>query len=148
MFNAQDITTIPWRTFGYRHPSHVYNNEVDMPHGQQFVSTLDDNNRLFAYAVTAKGTPRLLWLGNALAVFEGKGHAFPTILWKSFRHQWRSRELPGTTLYWLDLPVIRRSAPVLLDQEGGKALFNLHDALRLLRGYDNLQQRKRNRRRA
>lgn len=146
----RDIRLIPWHQLGYRHPSHVYNGEPDMPHGQQYVSAADNDDPLFAYAVTRGGTPRLVWLADGLSVFANKGHRFTRLLATHVPFRATTIRVGGIplggipyTLLWADLPDIRKQAPAVLSRESGAALFNLYDALRLLEGYDALQAKKR-----
>lgn len=132
------------RRLGYRAEATVYNGEADHPHGRHYVSAADDDDPLFAYAVTKGGTPRLVWFDGALGTFTRKGHSFPAFLVGRVLRWQNGRPLAnGPSLSWVDLPHIRKHAPELLDQQSGAALFNLHDALRLLEGYDALQAKKR-----
>lgn len=141
MRDLRDNTLL--RRLGYRPEAHVYAGEADNPRGRHYVSAIDDDGGA-VYAVRKSGVPVLLVADGAREHYDGMGHAWPSVLFGSkAQYQIRSAGTSGEKIAAVPLPDIRKHAPALLDQQSGKALFNVADALRLLSKYDALQQRKR-----
>jgi hypothetical protein len=126
------------KRLGYVSEAAAYNGETDGPDARRYVSAIDDDGGA-VYAVRKSGVPVLLVADDALSHYSRLGHAWPNAL-AARGVAWAPVRDIGLAFRLTD---IRHVAPELLDQASGVALFNLHDALRLLSKYDALQQRKR-----
>lgn len=127
------------RRLGYRSEAHVYAGEADHPHGRHYVSAIDDDGGA-VYAVRKSGVPVLLVADGALNHYGLMGHAWPDSV-RRYVLGWGYNVVYGVEVF--RLADIRTQRPALLDQQSGKALFCVEDALRLLRSYDAMQAKKR-----
>lgn len=134
------------RRLGYRAEATVYAGEADMTHGRHYVSAIDDAGGA-VFAVRRSGVPVLLVASFAHRHYDRLGHAWPDVLDMSKVRYTVRADAPGDAVMAYTLPDIRKHAPELLDQQSGKALFNVADALRLLAKYDAHRAQKRANRR-
>lgn len=126
------------KRLGYVSEAAAYNGETDGPDARRYVSAIDDDGGA-VYAVRKSGVPVLLVADGAREHYDGMGHAWPAVVRHVRGGGYNVRH--GIEMY--RLTDVRTQRPELLDQQSGKALFNVADALRLLSKYDALQQRKR-----
>lgn len=132
------------KRLGYVSEAAAYNNETDGPDARRYVSAVDDNGGA-VYAVRRSGVPVLLVADvDALTHYERKGHAWSDVLDHTPAVGGTIRVVGvNEFVFAFALRDIRKYAPELLDQQSGKALFNVADALRLLAKYDAHRAAKR-----
>lgn len=132
------------RRLGYVSEAAAYNGETDGPDSRRYVSAIDDDGGA-VYAVRRSGVPVLLLADRADIHYDDMGHTWPSTLFVS-KVQYQLRPVArdsGEQVAAVPLSHIRKHAPALLDQQSGRALFNVADANRLLAKYDALQAQKR-----
>lgn len=146
MSNIHPITDAEWQALPYVPFSVAFNGEQDHGRGRRFFSRFDNDAPVFYYAITPKGTPRLLWLAGGLEVMASRGLSWPAELSRSpyvrVRHLLNHRvvngeSVPPAVVFGIDLASIARHHPA-----AWKQLANRQDAELLLRRSRELRAAK------